>query len=325
MKAIVYRKYGPPEVLQPEEIPKPIPVDDEVLVKVFATTVTSGDWHLRKADPFLVRLFNGFFKPRKWTILGSEFSGAIEAIGANVKRFKVGDRVFGSTGMALGSYAEYICLPQDGILEKTPSNLDRNEAAAVFFGGNTALHFFRKAKIKEGQEVLVYGASGSVGTAAVQLAKYYGTRVTAVCSTANVDLVRSLGADAVVDYTKNDFSKSGKTYDIVFDTVGKSPFMGSVRSLRNNGYYLRAVHTDLVPVLLGLWISLTSKKSVIGGIAVERSDDLVLLKELIEAGKYRPVIYKRYPMEQMADAHRHAEQGHKRGNVVITLGTNDPS
>ncbi len=319
MKAAIYKKYGPPEVLKVEEVAKPDHKDNEVLIKIFATTVTSGDVRLRKADPFIARFVTGLIRPKN-PILGVDLSGVIESVGKDVKRFKKGDEVFGSTfDFGLGAYAEYKCLPEDAVLGIKPVNMTFEEAAAVFFGGHTALHFLRKGNIKKGQRVLIYGASGSLGTFAVQLAKHFGAEVTGVCSTTNLELVKSLGADHVIDYTQEDFTKSGQTFDVIFDTVGKSPFSGCVRSLKEKGVYLRAVHLTLPPIVRGMWTELTSDKKVIGGVAHEKTEDLVFLKELIEAGELKPVIDRTYLLEQIAEAHRYVEKGHKKGNVVITV------
>jgi NADPH:quinone reductase-like Zn-dependent oxidoreductase len=319
MKAIVYTKYGSPNVLQLKEVEKPIPRDNEVLIKIVATTVTSGDVRLRKADPFMTRFFFGLRKP-KINILGVDLAGVIESVGKEVKLFKKGDQVFGSTfDFGIGAYAEYKCLPEDGVLALKPANLNYEQAAAVFFGGHTALHFLKKGKIKQGQKVLIYGASGAIGTYAVQLAKYLGAEVTGVCSATNLELVKSLGADSVFDYTKEDFTQSAETYDVIFDTVGKSPFSGCVSALKKKGIYLRSVHMALLPIVHGLWVGVTSGKKVIGGVASEHKEDLVYLRELIEAGVITPVIDRCYPMEKIAEAHAYVEKGHKKGNVVITV------
>ena len=319
MKAIVYARYGSPDVLQLKEVAKPAPKDNEVLIKIYATTVTSGDCRVRKADPFAIRFFNGLTKPKKTTILGNELAGEIEEAGKNVKLFRKGDQVFGQAGMGLGANVEYICLREDATLVFKPKNLTYEEAASIPFGGNTALHFLRKGNIRSSQKVLIYGASGSLGTAAVQLAKNFGADVTGVCSTVNVELVKSLGADKVIDYTKEDFTKIGQTYDIIFDTTGKSPYSGFVKSLKQKGIYLRAVHMSLSSIVRGLWTSMTSSKKVIGGVASELKENLVFLKELIDMGKLKPVIDRCYPFEQIVEAHRYVDKGHKRGNVSITV------
>ena len=320
MKAIIYTQYGPPEVLQLKEVEKPAPKDNEILIKIKATAVNSGDLRLRKADPFAVRFFFGLTKPKK-NILGGVLSGEIEAIGAAVKLFKVGDEVFGTTGMSFGAYAAYTCLPENGTLALKPNNITHKEAAVIPFGGTTALYFIKKANIQSGQKVLINGASGAVGTAAIQLAKYFGAHVTGVCSTANIEMVRSLGADEVIDYTKEDFTKNGETYDVIFDTVDKISFSNSLKSLNKNGILILGA-SGLSGMLQGLWTSMTSGKKVITGMISEKADDINFLKGLIENGKLKPVIDRTYSLEQVAEAHAYVEKGHKKGNVAITLTDN---
>ena len=317
MKAITFKNYGPPEVLQLIQVAKPIPKDNEVLIRIFATAVNSGDIRLRKADPWAVRLFLGLTKP-KINILGGVLSGEIEAIGKNVTKFKVGDEVFGATGMSFGAYADYKCLPEEGILAIKPANISHQQAATIPFGATTALYFLKKAGIKSGQKVLIYGASGAVGSAAVQLAKYFGAEVTGVCSTSNIELVRSLGADKAIDYTKNDFNANGETYDVIFETVNKLSFSASIKSLKKNGTLILGA-SGLLQQLRGVWTSRTSRQKIISGMIKQNAEGIIFLKELIERGFYKPVVDRTYPLEQMVEAHTYAELGHKSGNVAITL------
>lgn len=312
MKAIVCTRYGPPDVLQLKEVEKPIPKDNQILVRVRATTVTSGDVRVRKADPFIVRLFFGLTKPKR-PILGSDLAGQVEAVGKDVRRFKPGDQIFGG---GIRTYAEYTCVKEDGPRAIKPANVTFEEAAAIPWGAGCSLYFLRRGGIREGQKVLIYGASGSLGTAAVQLAKYFGAEVTGVCSGANLELVKSLGADEVIDYTKQDFAARA-TYDLVYHTVGKISFSRGLRSVKRGGAYVSAL--SLAPILRRLWAAIAGRKKVVGGIAKVKAEDIVFLKELVEAGKLRPVIDRRYPFEQIAEAHRYVEQGHKKGNVVITV------
>ena len=308
MKAAVYTQYGSPEVLRVKELEKPTPKNNEILVRIKATAVNSGDWRLRKADPYAVRLFFGLVKPKK-NILGSVFSGEVESVGEDVKQFKVGDIVFGHTDMSFGSYAEYLSLPEDASIALKPSNISHNEAAVIPFGGVAALHFLKKAKIQPGQKVLVVGASGSVGSAAVQLAKSFGADVTGVCSTANIALVKSIGANKVIDYTKEDFAGNGETYDVIFDAVNAISVSRSMKSLNKNGIMILSA-AGMSEMLQGLWISMTSNKRVLTGVISHKAADIIFLKELIEAGKFK---------DEIAEAHAYVEKGHKKGNIAINI------
>jgi NADPH:quinone reductase-like Zn-dependent oxidoreductase len=319
MKAIVYTQYGSPDVLTLTNVEKPIPKANEILVRIIATTVNSGDVRLRKADPFAVRLFFGLFRPKR-KILGSVFSGVIENIGASVTLFNAGDEVFGHTDMSFGAYAAFKCFPEDGSIALKPKNIAHQEAAAIPFGGVTALHFLKKASIQPGQNVLVFGASGAVGSAAIQLAKHFGAIVTGVCSTTNVSLVKSLGADKVIDYTKEDFTTNGATYDVIFDSVNKMSVSDSLHSLKIYGTLILSAAGSREAVQ-GLWLSKTNSKkiNVLNGIISHTADDINFLKALIESNELKAVIDSTYLLEEMAAAHAYVEQGHKKGNVVITL------
>ncbi len=312
MQAVICTKYGPPEVLQIREVEKPFPKPNEVLVKILATTVHIGDTKIRRLEPGLgpvkdfffkplMRVIVGFTGPRK-KILGMELSGEVEAVGDDVTKFKAGDQVFASTEFRFGAYAQYCCIPENGILAIKPINITHEEAAPISNGGITALIHLRKANIRKGQKVLIYGASGSVGTYAIQIAKYFGAEVTAVCSTANLELVKSLGADKVIDYTKEDFTKNGETYDVIYDAVGKIETSKRKKSLSKSGHYLNVL-------------------TMSGNIKLNVKD-LYFLKELCEAGKLRTVIDRCYRMDEIVEAHRYVDKGHKKGNVVITIDHN---
>ncbi|MFP3324216.1 NAD(P)-dependent alcohol dehydrogenase [Planococcus sp. SIMBA_160] len=318
MKASVHETYGPPEVMVLKEVKKPSPKEDEVLIKVHATTVTSGDCKVRRADPFAVRLFFGFKKPRIG-ILGSELSGEVEGIGRNVKSFKKGDLVIGGTDTKLGANAEYVCIKEKDAIAIKPMNMTFEEAASVPFGATTALFFLRdKGHIQKGQKVLIYGASGSVGTYAVQLAKIFGAEVTAVCSGKNIELVKSLGADYAIDYTLEDFTDSTKSYDLIFDTVGKTSFAKCKRVMTEKGIYLATV-AGVPQFAQMITTSIRGGKKLISGLALMHKEDLLFLIELIEAGKLKSVIDRSYSLDRVAEAHRYVETGHKRGNVVINV------
>jgi len=305
MKAVICTKYGLPEVLKIKEVEKPKPGNNEVLIKVFATSAHIGDTRIRRADPFLVRLIFGLFKPKKNLILGLEISGVVESIGENVKSFKEVDKVFALTGFGLGGYAEYICLPEKvkngtqekkGLVVLKPENLSYEEAATVPAGGLTALKNLQKANIKKDQKILIYGASGSLGTYAIQLAKHYGAEVTAVCSTKNFELVTSLGADKVIDYTKEDFTKTGNKYDIVYDAVMKSNHSQCKKILMPSGVFLNNNHLPKI-----------------------KEDDLLFLKDLVEKNKLKPIVDRTYSLDEIVEAHRYVDTGHKKGNVAITI------
>ncbi len=322
MKAIVYTKYGPPDVIQLKEVAKPAPKNNEVLIKIHATTVTSADWRVRSLTipvgfGLIARLVLGVLRPRQ-PILGSELAGEVESVGKDVNTFEVGDQVFAFSGANMGCHVEYKCMPEDGAVVMKPANLTYDEAAAISFGGTTALDFFRRANLQNGEKMLINGASGAVGTAAVQLARYFGANVTGVCSTTNVELVRSLGANYVIDYTKEDFTENDETYDIIVDTAGSAPFSRSKDSLKERGRLL-LVSGGLPDMLWMLWVSMMSSKKIIAGPAAERVEDVCFLAKLAEEGEFKPVIDRRYPFEQIAEAHSYVDTGRKKGNVVITL------
>lgn len=300
MKAIVYTRYGSPDVLHHQEVAKPVPRNNELLIRVRATTVTAGDWHMRKADPIAARFYNGLLRPLRVTILGFELAGDVEAVGKDVTRYKVGDPLFGFCGFGFGAYAEYRCLREDALLAIKPANISYEEVAPMSYGALAALCCLRdKGHVQRGQRVLIIGASGSVGTYAVQIADYLGAEVTGVCSTRNVDMVRALGAAQVIDYTQADFAKTGARYDLIFDAAGKSVEAKARKALAEHGTY--------VTIMKGV------------GTESERAQGLIFLKEMIEAGKLKSVIDRCYPLEQTADAHRYVDMGRKQGHVVISV------
>jgi NADPH:quinone reductase-like Zn-dependent oxidoreductase len=323
MKAVEYKEYGGPELLKLIEVKKPEPKDNEVLIRIHATTVTSTECVFRKGNPYFSRLFTGIRKP-KINRLGEELAGEIEAVGKEVKSYKIGDEVFGTAGPGFGANAEYITIPEKEVITLKPDNSTYEEAASTVDGFLTALPFLRDTgKIKSGQEVLVYGASGSVGSAAVQVAKYYGANVTAVCSSINLDMVKSIGADNAIDYTKEDFTKSEFTYDIIFDAVGKTTFSKCKKSLTLKGVFLES-GIDLGVFKHVIWTSIFgSKKAKIAATGLrpplERVKDLALLKDLMEEGKIIPLIDRSYSLEQLSEAHAYVDKGRKKGNVVITI------
>lgn len=319
MRAVVCDRYGPPDVLRLAEVERPVPNRDEVLVKVYATTVNRTDCGFRSGVPFVGRFVTGLRRP-KWRILGSELAGEVTAVGAAVTEFAVADQVFGINPWRFGTHAEFVCVPQSAPLARKPAGMSFDEAAAVCDGATLALMGLKPANLREGKRILVYGASGSIGTAAVQLSRYFGADVTAVCGTKNVETLRSLGADRVVDYTQEDFTKNGQTYDVIFDAVGKHSFRRCRASLNRGGIYLATDH--LQNVLLALWTARVGSKKVVFPIPPRyRKEDVLFLKRLIEAGKYRAVIDRCYPLEDVVDATRYVETEQKTGNVVLTVIT----
>jgi NADPH:quinone reductase-like Zn-dependent oxidoreductase len=324
MKAIVYTNYGTPEVLQLKELPKPVPKVNEVLIKIHATTVNRTDCGFRKPEyPVIIRLINGLFKPKR-TILGSELAGVVESVGKDVKTFKPGDAVFGLSTANFATHAEYICLPETGSITQKPANISFEEAAAICDGAYLALNNIRKIDYSNSPKILINGASGSIGTAAVQLVKYFGAEVTAVCDTRNFELVKSLGATFVIDYTKVDFTKNGQIYDAVFDAVGKSSYFRCKKLLKPGGIYFSTELGFLAQnIFLALLAPIIRGKKVMFPIPKDCKEDIIFFKELIEAGKYKAVIDRIYPLEQIAEAHRYVEKGQKTGNVVISPNTGD--
>lgn len=330
MKAIVYTEFGSPDVLHLKEVQRPTPEDNEVLIRVHAAPVSYGDLMARNFKNISSREFNmplpllipsrmvfGFTKP-KINILGSEFAGEIRSTGKDVKLFKEGDQVIGYLGQRMGAYAEYLCLPEDGLLAIKPVNMTYTEAAAVPYGAIMATSILRKGDIKRGQKVLIIGASGGIGSAAVQLAKHYGAEVTGVCSTPRLEYVKSLGAEQVIDYTAEDFTRNGETYDLIFDVLGKSSFSACKSSLKPNGLYLLASF-KMKPLFQMLWTKMFGSKKVICALANENSEDLIFVKELVEEGKFKSIIDKSYPLAEAAEAHRYVESGLKKGNVILIM------
>jgi len=328
VKAVVWTAYGPPDVLKLRDVEKPSPRDNELLIRIHATTVTAGDCELRSLKfpiylSLLMRLWRGFLRPRENAILGTELAGEIEAVGKDVRHFKEGDQVFGSAGLGFGANAEYICLPEkpgelEGGVAIKPANMTYEEAATFPFGGRDALHFLRLGEVRSGQRILINGAGGSIGTFAVQLAKHFGAEVTAVDSAAKLDILRSIGADHVIDYTQEDFTTRGEVYDVILDVVGTVSFSPGDRSLKKNGTYITA-NPRLSQMVQGVWTSMRSEKKVVMETASGTVADLVFLRELVEAGELRTIIDRTYPLEEIAEAHRYVETGQKKGNVVITV------
>lgn len=320
IKAVVNTRYGSPDVLELKEVEKPAPKDNEVLIKLFAATVNRTDCGFRKPEyPVIIRLINGLFKPKK-TILGSEFAGEVVEIGKDVKTFKPGDKVFGLSASNFGAHAEYICLPEKASITTMPVNMTYNEAAAICDGAFLAMTYIRKMDFKNKPKVLINGASGSIGSASVQLVKYFGADITAVCNTKNLELIKSLGAADVIDYTKEDFTKKGRQYDYIIDAVGKSSFFKCIKLFKPKGIYFSTELGFLAQnIFLSVYTSFFGGKKVMFPIPKDTKEDVIFFKELIEAGKYRAVIDRYYTLEQIAEAHRYVETGQKTGNVVITI------
>lgn len=328
MKAIVWTKYGPPEGLKLQEVEKPVPKDDEILIKIHATTVTAGDCEMRRLElplmlSFPIRIYAGLTKPKRIPILGQELVGKIEAVGKNVTRFKAGDNVFGTTGFGFGAYAEYICLPAEpgdaeGVLCSMPTNTSYAEAAAVPTAGLEALHFLRKANIQAGKKVLIIGGGGSIGTFAIQLARHFGAEVTAVDNTEKQEMMHSLGANYVIDYTQEDYTQGERVYDLIIDVVGKRFVARRLKLLKPDGYYFLA-YAGLSHLFLSLWVSMTSRKKLRIESANQTKEDLTFIADLLAGGKIRSIIDRQFPLEQVADAHRYVETGGKKGNVAIKV------
>ncbi len=329
MKAIVWTKYGSPDGLQLKDVEKPTPKENEILIKVHATSVTAGDCEMRRLElplmlSFPVRLYAGFLRPKRIPILGQELAGEVVEVGKNVTSYKVGDQVFGTTGFKFGAYAEYICLPEkpddaQGVLAFKPTNLTYEEATAVPTAGLEALHFLRKANTQHRKRVLIVGAGGSIGTFSIQLAKHLGAEVTGVDSTDKLEMIQSLGANHVIDHTMEDYTQSGEIYDLIIDVVGKGAIARRLKLLKEGGYYFLA-YAGLSHILLSTWMSMTSNKKLKIELSSQKKEDLIFLKELMEAGKIKSVIDRKYPLEQTSDAHKYVETGQKLGNVVIVCG-----
>ena len=328
MKAIVWTKYGSPDGLQLREVEKPTPKDNEILIKIHAASVIAGDCEMRRLElplmlSFPVRLYAGFLKPKRITVLGQELAGEVVEVGNNVTSYKAGDQVFGTTGFKFGTYAEYICLLEkpdsaQGTLASIPANLTYEQAAAVPTAGLEALHFVRRANIQPGKKVLIVGAGGSIGTFSVQLAKHFGAEVTGVDSTDKLDMLRSLGANHVIDYTKGDYTQSAETYDLIIDVVGKGSVSRRLKLLKEGGYYFLA-YAGLSHILLSAWTAMTGNRKLKIESSTQKKEDLMFLKELLETGKIKSIIDRSYPLEQTAEAHRYSETGQKKGNIVLTV------